>query len=93
LCSVDLDGSVSFLFSCYGVSATTVKDMEVTAAGQTGSFTWDASGGNDAEHGIFTATTWSFTADSAATQLQFTSEDASGSYCGPVVAAISVTKN
>ena len=85
--------TVSFLLSGDATCAPTVKTMEVKAAGQSQTFTWDISKGNDAQHGVFQAETWSFTAASLSTALEFASLDRRGSGCGAVIAAIAVTQN
>lgn len=85
--------TVSFLFSGSGQCAPTVKTMQVEAAGQSQIFNWDTSNGHNVENGVFEQETWSFTAASPSTTLQFASLDPKNSDCGPVVAAISVTQN
>ena len=85
--------TVSFLLSGDNQCPPTIKTVQVEAAGQSQTFTWDVSNGNDAEHGVFGAETFAFTGSSATTTLQFSSLRSKRSGCGPVVAAISVTQN
>jgi hypothetical protein len=84
--------TVSFLLSGNGWCGPTVKNLTETAAGQSGAFTWDISRGNDAQHSVFTPKTWAFTATSTQTKLQLASADYAAGNCGPVVAAIAVTR-
>jgi hypothetical protein len=85
--------TVTFLFSGNGDGPPTTKTMKVEAAGQSEILTWNTSNGNDAQHGVYSAETWAFSATSARTILRFTSLDPKNPGYGPVVAAISVTKN
>lgn len=55
-------------------------------------FTWNTSDGNDAQHGHFAQETWVFKAYHVSTTLSFESKEPVGN-CGPLVAAISVTRN
>jgi hypothetical protein len=72
-----------------------IKKMVVEAAGQSSPvFTFDTAKGHDAQHGFFNQETWSFTASSQSTTLTLKSLDRPiGSWCGPVIAIISLTQN
>jgi Protein of unknown function (DUF642) len=91
--------TVSFMFSGNGDYTCNpdfpVKVMEVSAASQSQQFTWDVTGGNDAEHGLYLPQVWQFTATGSKTKLSFVSRDKkkTRNNCGPVIAAISVTQN
>lgn len=85
--------TVAFLFSGNGACPPTVKTMNVLAGrSQFTQFLWDTSNGNDAQNGKFAQETWGFTAFHTSTTLSFESKDPVGN-CGPIVAAISVTRN
>ena len=83
---------VTFTLSGNGYCPPTVKTMKIEAAGQFMEYTWNISSGNDAQDGHYTQETWQFTATHPVTRLAFVSLDPTGSGCGAVVAAISVTK-
>jgi hypothetical protein len=90
--------SVTFLFSGHGQTGcgrgeTLEKVLVVEAAGFAQLFTWNTANGNDAEHGVWAAETWTFEAYAHRTFLHFRSLDHKHSSCGPVVAAVSVTKD
>jgi hypothetical protein len=85
--------TVSFLFSGNGFGAPTIKTMRVSAAGQSQEFTWNVSSGNDAQNGVFQVESWSFVAAGSRTWLTFGSLDPKRSCCGPVIAAVAVTRN
>jgi hypothetical protein len=84
--------TVGFEFSGNGGGPPTIKKMIVKAAGQTETFTWDTSGGNQASNGDYTAETWTFMATANSTRLEFESLDrpARSAEHGPVVAAVSM---
>ena len=68
-----------------------VKTVRVSAAGQSQTFTWDTSNGNNAQKGKLGFMKWEFTAKSSTTALAFISLDKpDNSWAGPVIAAISV---
>lgn len=69
------------------------KKMEVVAAGQHQLYKWDVNTQGDAESGNWLQESWSFTATASTTTLEFKSKDASGSYCGAVVAGITLAQN
>lgn len=70
--------------------APTIKTMRVTAAGQHQDFTFDITGKTTQNMG-WTAKTWTFTANSSSTTLEFYSRDTvNGSY-GPALDNVSVT--
>jgi hypothetical protein len=94
--------TVTFLLSGNGRSncpsdEPAIKTVSVRAANQAKRFTWDISGGNDAEHGHFGTETWTFKAKGEKTKVGFISLDGTRKNrnfpCGPVVAAISVSEN
>jgi hypothetical protein len=86
--------TVGFLFSGNGSCGPNVKTMMVKAAGQSETLTWDLSSQGSANNGNFLQETWSFAATGSRTRVGFISLDQPPSNtCGPVVAAISVTKN
>lgn len=80
--------TVTFFLSGNGDGGPAVKHVKVSAAGQSTTFTWDTSGGNDPRHGKFAKKTWSFTAAKTTTPLNFTSLDAGSAY-GAVIAGVS----
>jgi Protein of unknown function (DUF642) len=85
--------TVTFEFSANGFCAPTVKTMTVSVGGkQSERLTWDASNGNDAEHGVWMPESWQFTAVHKKSKLRFKSNDPVGN-CGPLVAAVSVTQD
>ena len=88
--------TVTFLFSGNGFTGAgdkgPIKTMRVSAAGQTATFTWNVSSGNDAQNGDFAAESWTFMASSDATRLTFRSLDPKRSCCGPVIAAVAVAQ-
>jgi Protein of unknown function (DUF642) len=86
--------TVTFEFSGNGACGPTVKMMTVsTDGGQFSQFTWDISSGNTVQNGIWAQESWQFSATSKLTTLTFQSNDPKHGNCGPVVAAISVTRN
>jgi choice-of-anchor C domain-containing protein len=86
--------TVGFQFSGNGSCGPNVKTMLVKAAGQSTTLTWDLSTQGSANNGNFLQETWIFTATGSRTSLTFTSLDQPPTNtCGPVVAAVSVTKN
>jgi hypothetical protein len=88
--------TVAFLFSANGGGGgdPTVKRMTVRVdRSQFMQFSWDTTGGNDANNGDWTLETWQFKAYHAMTSLHFESNDRPRANWGPVVAAISVTRD
>ena len=85
--------TLSFTMSGNGDGPPTVKMIQVSAAGQSATFTWDTSNGNTAQQGHFGVQSWAFTAIGSRTELQIRSRDRKGSCCGAVLAAFSVTQN
>jgi hypothetical protein len=86
--------TVSFLFSGNGGGAPTVKQMTLRVdESQSTTFSWNTSGSNDAQNGNWTLETWQFKARRPMTGLLFESTDPLGGNNGPIVAAISVTKD
>ena len=83
--------TVTFFLSGNGDGGPAVKTLKVSAAGQSSTFTWDTSGGNDPRHGKYAKKTWSFTAAKTKTTLTFTSLDPTSAY-GAVIAGVSVKK-
>lgn len=84
--------TLSFLMSGNSYCGAAVKIMRVSAGDKDVIFRWNVSNGNSAENGKFAPRHLNFTATSANTTLKFTSLDAAGSGCGPVIGALSVTK-
>jgi hypothetical protein len=88
--------TVDFLFSGNGFCAEMppIKTMTVSAADRLEKFSWSVAKGKSAQLGDFKHEKFTFKATLAGTQLTFLSDDAKqsgrGSYCGPVVAAITV---
>jgi hypothetical protein len=66
--------------------------MKITIDRQFATYTWDTSGGNDAENGDYTTESWYFKATGHSAVVKFTSEDPKDSASGPVVAGIAITK-
>jgi Protein of unknown function (DUF642) len=84
---------LSFLFSGNGACAPATKEMEVRIARLRKRFTWDASGGNSAQNGVWKPETLKFTAAHTRTRLEFSSRDLNAGNCGPAVAGIAVTQS
>jgi hypothetical protein len=83
--------TVTFMLSGNSDCPPTVKTMIVTAAHQSGKFTWNVANGNDAQHDKFGAESWSFVAAGHVSTLEFLSEDPRGNRgCGAVVGFIAV---
>lgn len=82
--------SVTFLFSGNGACRTTAKKMQVEAAKQSEDFTWNTSGGKDAQNGYWSEEVFQFSAINSMTRVRFNSKDHPPSNCGPVVAGVSV---
>jgi hypothetical protein len=85
---------LTFLFSGNGECSPPVKTMVVKVGQtQTHTFTWDVASEGSAEAGNFQLETWAFTADDSQTSIIFDSLDKPAhATCGPVVAAVSVTR-
>jgi hypothetical protein len=82
--------TVTFYLSGNGGDPPTVKSMELEAAGQSTTFTWDSSNNNDIEHGDYAVEQWTFGAQGPSAALKFVSTDPKGSSRGPVIAGVSV---
>jgi hypothetical protein len=89
--------TVTFLFSGNGYTGLgykgPIKTLRVSSADQSAKFTWNVSSGYDAQDGDFETESWTFVASRRTSKLTFKSLDPRGSCCGPVVAAISVTRD
>jgi hypothetical protein len=85
--------TVTFQMSANGSCGPTIKKMFVAADGQSQAYTWDTSGGNDAQDGDWAQETFQFKAIRPISNLLFRSEDPKGGNCGAIVAAIVVTKD
>lgn len=83
---------LTFLMSGNDYCGPTIKKMDVSIGNQNVVFKWNDARGHSAENGKFAARLLKFTAVSSTSTLKFTSLDTAGSGCGPVVAAIAVTK-
>lgn len=83
---------LSFLMSGNDYCGPTIKKMRVIAGNQNVVFQWNAAHGHSAEKGKFAPRTLKFAAVSKSTVLKFTSLDYAGSGCGPVIAAVAVTR-
>ena len=68
----------------------TVKQLRVSAAGQQADFSFDTSGRSRSNMG-WTTKTWSFTASSTQTTLEFASLDTTGGLTGPLLDNVRVT--
>lgn len=84
--------TVTFLLSGNGDGGPTVKSVKVAAAGDSMTFTWDTTGGNDPRHGKYAKKSWSFTAAASTTTLKIVNLDNPPTSYGPVVAGFSVQK-
>jgi len=84
--------TLKFLLSGNGYCPPTVKELKVEASGSSTTFGWNTSGGLDVQDGDHTTKSWTFTAQRAATEIAFISQDPKESSCGAVIAGIAVTK-
>jgi hypothetical protein len=84
---------VTFMMSGNGFCPPTVKTLKISAAGQSTTLTWDTSGGNDAQHGVYAQRSWSVPAKGLRTTLTFASLDPRKSGCGPIVGAFSAAES
>jgi hypothetical protein len=84
--------TLTFKFSGNGACPPTVKTMTVNADGQAFTYSWDTSNGNDAQHGKWSKETFTFKAMGTSVAPTFASTDPGEGNCGPVVAAISLSK-
>jgi hypothetical protein len=66
--------------------------MQVKAAKQSEEFTWNTSGGKDAQNGYWSEEVFQFDAMNTTTRLRFNSKDHPPTNCGPVVAGVSVNQ-
>ncbi len=86
--------TVAFLFSANGGGRPTVKHMTVRVDRlQFMQFCWDTTGGNDANNGNWALETCQFKARNPMTSLHLQSNDGGRGNWGPIVAAISVTRD
>ncbi|HLY03049.1 MAG TPA: DUF642 domain-containing protein [Candidatus Cybelea sp.] len=85
--------TLSFLFSGNGETGPTTKTMVISIDRQSTIYTWDISGGNDAQDGDYSTEAWGFKATKRFSLIRFTSKDPPGSASGPVVAAVTITKD
>lgn len=85
--------TLSFLFSGNGETGPTVKRMVISIDRQSTIYTWDISGGNDAQNGDYATETWVFKATKRFSLIKFTSKDPRGSASGPVVAGMAISKD
>jgi choice-of-anchor C domain-containing protein len=84
--------SLSFLMSGNDYCGANIKKMKVSVGNQSVVFKWNVANGHSAENGKFAPRYMKFTAVGSTSTLKFTSLDAAGSGCGPVIGAIAVTK-
>lgn len=84
--------TLTFALSGNGGCPPTVKQLRVQAAGSSTTFDWNTGGGRDVQNGDHTTASWTFTAEHAATEIAFISQDPKASSCGAVIAGIVVTK-
>ena len=84
---------LKFHFSGNGACGSMVQRMVVQAGSQSATYTWDTKHYNDAQHGQWLQETFTFNALGTSVTPSFTSADPSGGNCGPVVAAITMSRN
>lgn len=84
--------SLTFLMSGNSYCGATIKKMKVIAGNKSVVFKWNDANGNSVEYGKFGRRHMTFTASGQTAALKFISLDAAGSGCGPVIAAVAVTK-
>src|SRR5271157_1690643 len=82
--------TVTFDMAGNPAAGPTVKQMRVQAAGQSASFSFDITGHSANSMG-WTTKTWTFTANSSSTTLEFDSLDGSNSNYGPALDNVRVT--
>lgn len=84
---------VGFLLSGNGSCPPRIKQMELTAAGQSMIYKWDTAAHQNARRGAYRVESWEFTANGPTATITFQSLDqpADSTACGPVVTNISVT--
>jgi hypothetical protein len=86
--------TLAFVLSGNGGGPPTVKTMKVTVGNQFTAFSWDTSGGNDAQNGDYAPETWTFRATKPLSVLTFTSEEhPKGGGYGAVIAGMAIKKN
>ena len=85
--------TLKFHFSGNGACGWMVQTMVVQAGSQSATYTWDTKHNNDAQHGQWLQKTFTFNALGTSVTPSFTSTDRSGGNCGPVVAAITMSRN
>jgi choice-of-anchor C domain-containing protein len=81
--------TVSFSLAGNFGGPPTVKQLRVSAAGQSGDFTFDTSGKSAANMG-WTRNTWQFVANSSATMVAFETLTSASSAYGPMIDAVDV---
>lgn len=84
--------ALTFLLSGNSYCGATIKKMKVIAGNKSVVFKWNDANGNSVEYGKFGRRHMTFTAAGQTSALKFTSLDAAGSGCGPVIGAIAITK-
>jgi hypothetical protein len=78
----------------YGPQCPSEKKCKIAAANQFQLFTWDTSGYNDIEHGVYSEESWQFAGrGKRLSNLSFLSQDDKASGRGCVVASFSITKS
>lgn len=85
--------TVSFLFSGNGGGPPLVKHCRIRADFQYRNYSWDIRHNHDAQHGVWSQQSWSFTARGTGTWLRFDSLDETGGQDGCVVADVVLTAN
>jgi Protein of unknown function (DUF642) len=85
--------TLSFLFSGNGETGPTTKKLVVSIDNQNTEYSWNISGGNDAQNGDYSTQTWGFKATKRFSLIKFTSKDPKGSASGPVIAGMSIAEN
>jgi choice-of-anchor C domain-containing protein len=84
--------TVTFAMAGNYSGAPTIKTMQVQAAGQSDTFTFDTTGKSATDMG-WECHTWTFTAASSATTLEFLNATAGGEYFGPVLDDVTVVRD
>lgn len=84
--------TLSFLMSGNSYCGAYVKKMKVDAGNKSAVFKWNAANGHSVENGKVAARQLKFNATGSTTMLKFTSLDAPGTGCGPVIGALAVTR-
>lgn len=84
--------NLSFLMSGNDYCGAAIKKMKVAVGNKSVVFAWNTAHGHSAEKGKFAPRNLKFSAVGLTSTLKFTSLDAAGSGCGPVIGAVAVTK-